>query len=266
MSDDVASKPRPCRLRLAPVVVISLCGACFSHAFAQSRHEAELFERGAFLEAASSAEGGPGADEQAFAARALLAAAVTGGDPPDPQILERALVDAERAMELQPDHAEGRLQAAIALSLKSRSMSSASAVREGIAGRTRRMAEEVLKMDPSNHYAHAFLAVWHVEVRRRGGALGAALLGASLEEGEERYREAMRLQPRDISVAWQYARALTALDPVRYGAPATNALETALAVSPRDHVEAVLQERARELLRAYRAGPRAAQEMALSRL
>lgn len=235
-------------------------------ALGQSRSEADLFGRGVFLEAARSAEGAEGADEQAFAARALLALVVTGEDPPDVGLLERALADAERALELKPDHAEGRLQAAIAWSLKSRTMSAASALREGVASRTRRMAEDVLKLDPRNHYAHAFLAVWHVEVRRRGGALGAALLGASLEEGERRYREAMRLRPGDISVAWQYARALTALDPVRFRDVSIEALETATLSRPVDYVETVLQERAGELLEAYRAGPQSAQAMALSRL
>lgn len=266
MSDCVSDTPRPRGSRLGAVAALVLFGQVFSQAFAQSGHEADLFQQGAFLEAARLAEGGPGADEQAFAARALLAAVVTGEDPPDPELLERALADAERALDLQPDHAEGRLQAAIALSLRSRSMSSASALREGIAGRTRRMAEEVLSRDPGNHYAHAFLAVWHVEVRRRGGALGAALLGASLEEGEKRYREAVRLRPGDIGVVWQYARALTALDPVRFRTAAIEALEAAVVWSPRDYVEAVLQERARDLLKAYRAGPQSAQELALSRL
>jgi hypothetical protein len=233
---------------------------------AQSPHETELYARGAFLEAAASAEARASADDLAFAARALLACVITGEGAPDPALAARALRDAQGALALDPDHAEGALQTAIALSVRGRSLANAAALGEGLAGRTRRLAEQVLERHPDNHYAHAFLAVWNIEVRRRGGAIGAALLGASVEDARRRYEEARRLAPGDVGVHWQYARALSALDPSRYRAEALMALEAALSAPVRDRVEAILQERARELSLAYERTDREAQRLALSRL
>ena len=193
---------------------------------------ADAFARGDYLEAADAAEAAAGADDLAFAARALLAHCMTGADEPDAAIVDRASKDAEAALKIDPGHDEGRLQLAIALSLKSRAMDVLDAWNKGYGEKGRKLAIEVLKSDPGNFYAHGFLAVWNVEVRRRGGSIGAAFMGASLKEGRRHYDEAMRLAPDDVGIHWQYGRALAALDAQRPRDEAAEVLARALSAQP----------------------------------
>jgi tetratricopeptide (TPR) repeat protein len=227
---------------------------------------AERYARGDYLEAAALAEQVAGADDLAFAARALLAYCMTGSAEPDARVVERAVRDAEAALRLDPEHEEGRLQLAIALSLKSRAMDVMTAWSAGFAEKGKRLAEEVLKADPRNVYAHGFLAVWNLEVVRRGGAVGAWMLGASTGSGRSHYDKARALAPDDIGVHWQYARALAALDLKGKTPDVRAALDRALAAAASDHVEQVMQARAQQLSEALAGDGDAAQRMAQAML
>ena len=232
-------------------------------ASAQSSPElAEMYARGNYMAVASQAEAAASADDLAFAARALLAHCMTGTEDPDPAILDRASKDAEAALKIDPAHDEGKLQLAIALSLKSRSMDAMDAWNKGYGEKGRKLATEVLKSNPDNHYAHGFLAVWNIEVRRRGGSFGAAFMGASLKEARRQYEEAIRLAPDNIGIHWTYGRALIALNAKEYSGEASKALSSALAATPRNHVEQVMQERARTLSEKLKDDRKAAQALA----
>jgi tetratricopeptide (TPR) repeat protein len=232
-------------------------------ATAQSSPEfAEMYARGNYLAVASAAEASAGADDLAFAARALLAHCMTGTSDPDPAILDRASKDAEAALKIDPAHEEGQLQLAIALSLKSRAMDAMDAWNMGYGDKGRKLATNVLKADPDNRYAHAFLAVWNLEVRRRGGSLGAAFMGASVKEARRHYEEAARLAPDDIGIHWTYGRALIALSAKDYSNEAKEALSRAIAATANDHVEEVMQERARILAELLKTDRKAAQAQA----
>jgi tetratricopeptide (TPR) repeat protein len=223
---------------------------------------AERYFRGDFIEAAELAEAAAGADDLAFAARSLLAHCMTGMSAPDPRMIARAQKDAEAALRLVPDHEEGRLQLAIALSLKSRDMDAMAAWSAGYGEKGRKLAEEVLKADPANFYAHGFLAVWNLEVERRGGGMGAWMLGASVDSGRRHYEEARALAPDDVGVHWQYARALAALDLKGKAGEVRAALDRAMAAVASDHVERVMQARARLLSDALGGDREAAQRLA----
>src|SRR5882672_309956 len=108
---------------------------------------AERFARGDYMEAAKEAEASADADDLAFAARALLAQCMTGTMEPDAAIVDRASRDAEAALRIDPQHEEGRLQLAIALSLKSRAMDLLDAWNAGYGEQGRKLAMDVLKAD-----------------------------------------------------------------------------------------------------------------------
>jgi tetratricopeptide (TPR) repeat protein len=220
------------------------------------------FARGEYMEAAQQAEASSKADDLAFAARALLAHCMTGASEPDTSIVDRASKDAEAALKLDPDHEEGRLQLAIALSLKSRAMDVLDAWRKGYGEKGKRLAADVLRSDPANFYAHGFLAVWNVEVRRRGGSVGAGIMGASLKAARQHYQRAASLAPDDVGIHWQYGRALAALDATKYGKEAIKALDQAVAAHAGDHVETVMQERAKELIDMLKADRASGQKLA----
>jgi tetratricopeptide (TPR) repeat protein len=220
------------------------------------------FTRGEYMDAAHQAETSAGPDNLAFAARAILAYCITRAGEPDAGLIDRASRNAEGALQLDPANEEGKLQLAIALSLKGRSMDLMDALKAGYGERGRRLALDVLKVDRSNFYAHGFLAVWHLEVRRRGGSLGAAFMGASVTEARRHYQEARRLAPDDVGVHWQYGRALAALNVRQYGNEAVEALDRALSARANDHVEQVMQDRARALAAALKDDRRVAQRQA----
>jgi len=101
----------------------------------------------------------------------------------------------------------------------------------GYGERGKKLAEEVLKSDPRNFYAHGFLAVWNIEVERRGGSMGAWMMGrASITPAS--IEAARQLAPDDVGVHWQYARALAALDLKRFQGEVKSALNVQLRLLP----------------------------------
>jgi|SRR5579871_1888211 len=225
-----------------------------------------LFASGDYLDAARRAEAEAGPDDLAFAARSLLAQCMTSEKEPDVTLVNRAEADARTALQSAPTQEEAKLQLAIALSLKSRTMNLIDAWNAGLGSEGRDLAVQVLAKDPSNYYAHGFLAVWNLEVRRRGGALGGKLLNASVSEGQRQYEEASRLAPEDAGIHWQFARALVALDAKRYSAEASDILRRAIASNAEGHVESVMRARAAKLAEALKGDPRQAQALARSML
>jgi cytochrome c-type biogenesis protein CcmH/NrfG len=140
------------------------------------------------------------------------------------------------------------VQKAIALSLLTRSMSLGEASRSGYGSQAKALAEAALQDDPTNHFALGFLAVWHVEVHRRGGTIGAAVMGASLRAARHDYAAAVRLAPDDAGLRWQWARSLAAYDAKKYRSEIQAELEAAIAIDPATDLDRVMQERAQALL------------------
>lgn len=197
-------------------LLLALMAACLmlaQPAFADRSEEA--FVAGRYLEAAALAEAEGGADNYARAARCLLAEIVVSGALNEGR-LKAAEALARKSVELDPDHTEGRLQLAIALSLLSRDMSVREALDSGNASTARDLAQAVIEDDPANVYAHGFLAVWNVEVVRRGGSLGAAFMNASMSDAFAHYRAAVETGESDAALHWQFARALAAHNAGKY--------------------------------------------------
>ena len=245
-----------CVISAAPMAFADMASA--NDAFRAGRYDAALEE-------ASAA--GPSADAHALKARVTLAKTMCASGEPDPALIREALASADAALALDPRHGEGRLQKAIALSLLTRPMSLGEANRSGYGPQAKALAEGVLADDPANHYALGFLAVWHVEVHRRGGTLGAAMLGASLKTARADYAEAVRLAPDDAGLRWQWARALAAYDAKKYKGEIKAELEAAMAIDPQTDIDRVMQARAEELACILaESGAKAAKARALEML
>ncbi|MEL7109320.1 MAG: hypothetical protein AAGJ68_08435 [Pseudomonadota bacterium] len=206
------------------------------------------FSEGRYSEAASVANQTQTPDNLAFAARSLLAEAISTPDfIPSPVLLDQAQLLAEEALAEAPHHIEARLQLAIALSLKTRPMSMRAIRKSGYGDRAKDLVDSVLVDEPSNTYAHGFLSVWHIEVRRRGGAIGASIMGASVKHARQHYQAAVKLDPDDASVHWQYARALTSLNAKKYREDIDQALAKAALCSSNSALEDVMKSRAAKL-------------------
>lgn len=187
------------------------------------------------------------ADTLAFMARAILADCIVIGINPPNEQLKRAESLAVRALQLDGDHIEARLQLAISLSLQARYMSLSEARKSGYGELSQHLAKEVLEADPDNVWAHGFLSVWNVEVRRVGGMIGARIMGASVDKAEDHFKAAAATDPANLTVKWQYARALAALNTERYQAAILLVLRDIAGREPGDAVERSLHVRAAAL-------------------
>lgn len=233
----------------------------------QEADAVEAYVSGNYPAALARIANAPDADSRAFAARILLAEAISQDGQPPAALLQGALDEANQALARQPGHIEGRLQKAIALSLIIRPMSAGEVRSSGLGGEARDLAEGVLAEDPDNLYAHAFLAVWNVEVVRRGGMIGAMVMGASLDKAREHYRAAAELAPGDAAIHWQWARALAALNARKHRKEIDAALGAALAAPVDSDLERVMQARAALLRQVLETdGVKAAEARALDML
>lgn len=232
--------------------LVALLWICTPVAVAETSARLTAFADGRYHDAVTLAQAEQSADNLAFAARSLLAEAMSAEDQiPSQQLAEDAERFARRALEIEPDHIEGRLQLAIALSLRARPMSNKEARKSGFGSEARRLVESVIEDDPDNFYAHGFMSVWHIEVVRRGGTLGSAVMGASVRKGRSHYERAIALDPDDASTHWQYARALTALNARKYRREIENALESAFVAACETQLETTMKSRATVLRTAF---------------
>jgi hypothetical protein len=199
-----------------------------------------------------------------FAARALMAECISSRDRDQiDALLTRAEAAAHRALALDPDSVEARLQLALALGVRARQTDLAEAFQRGYAPQGRRLIEQALERDPNNAWGHALLGGWHLEVLRRGGRMGALIYHARLADGLAGFDEARRLAPDDPLIALHYAVALLELDPNRFGARAAELLADVAALAPRDAFETYAAAAARRLADTLQnQGPQAASRAA----
>lgn len=238
-----------------------------SPVFAQDVASFIAFDEGRYEEATSLARATATADGYAFAARSLLARGMCGDEQPPAELLDAAEADARAALALDESHLEGRLQLAIVLSLKARPLSTRDARKTGYGPYARDLAKEVLEVDPANAYANGFLAVWNIEVVRRGGGFGARIMGAGVKKGRRYYHAAVATNPDDIALHWQYARALAALNTRKYRGEIEVALDRATSVEPENHLASVMAARAEILKEAMATQDRkAVQALAINML
>ena len=226
-------------------------------AFADDEARLTAFSEGRYVEAVDLATREANADAYAFAARSLLAEAMSVDTPTLPQDkIQAAEAYARSAIEITPNHIEGRLQLAIALSLRARPLSLREVRRTNFGEESKALAMSVLEDDPTNPYAHGFMAVWHIEVRRRGGSIGASILGASVKKGRRHYQAAIAERQHDASIHWQYARALASLNAKKYHGEIEAALAAAMTCATESELESLMQSRAEILSEALASEPR----------
>ncbi|WP_341197850.1 hypothetical protein [Hyphomonas chukchiensis] len=93
----------------------------------------------------------------------------------------------------------------------------------------RALSRSVLADDPANADTHGFLAIWNIEIVRRGGTLGGMMRGAGIDDVRDYYKAAVTHAPGEASEQWQYARSLSALNAKKYRAEFNAALAAAAA-------------------------------------
>ena len=223
-----------------------------------------LYVAGQYLAAADVADDQDAPDDLAFAARALLAACIAGGDRRQTgRLLDRAERLARDALSLDPGAIDARLQLALVYGMRGRRASLAEALARNYAPRGRRLIEEARALAPEDARAYALLGAWHLEVLRRGGRAGAFAYGARFADGQAAFERAVALAPADPMIPLHYAVALIELDDPVHVARAAELLAQAATLPARDAFEEHAHQVADSLAQALaQQGPGAASALA----
>lgn len=235
--------------------IVALLLLCSPLATAQQPEVVSAYVAGDYARAVELAEASYTAGDLALAARSVLAEAISTDEKnPDPEALIEAEVLARAALAQDEANLEAKIQLAISLSLRARPMSLGAARRSGYGDVSKALAEDVLEVEPGHHLAHGFLAVWNAEVVRRGGRIGARIMGASVKRGRRHYAAANEADADNASIHWQWARALASINARKYRNEISVSLSLALAAEVDDALEGVMQERAGRLNHLMNAG------------
>lgn len=214
-----------------------------------------LYAAGDYEGAVGAAKAAGGADNLAFAARALNAEAYFAEDRKEARRTAGRAVDAaQEALEDDPGKIEAHLQAAIGYALRGANMGSARVFLTNLPARARRHIDAALALDPDNAWALSTSAAWRLEVYRRGGG---SIYGANPDEGYREFIKARALAPDNMTIAYECALRLLASGRESWRKPALDCLKAARGGAPHTDFERRIKARADELAQAYKDGPKA---------
>ena len=149
----------------------------------------------------------------------------------------------------QPDTASAFYWHAYALGRYAQEISVIHALAEGIGGKVKASLETTLALAPRHADAHIALGVYHAEIIDKTGALiGRLSYGASRDDALSHFERALELNPDSAIARVEYARALLMLDGRGKVEEATALRRVAAGAAPRDAMERLDIERARQEL------------------
>lgn len=208
------------------------------------------FHRGDFQQAfeAGSALGPVGAS---VACKALAIHASYLVDDEDEQLkrYEQAGKLAEAAIAALPGEANSHYRYAHAMGRYSQGISIAKALKLGLATKVRKALEKALEIAPRHAEAHTALGLYHAEIIDKVGALvGGLTYGAKAAEAEKHIATALKLTPDSPIAHVEHANLLLLLHGDKKEDAAAAAFEKAGKLKPRDAMEALDAEFARDQL------------------
>ena len=208
------------------------------------------FHRGDFQQAfeAGSALGPVGAS---VACKALAIHASYLVDDEDEQLkrYEQAGKLAEAAIAALPGEANSHYRFAHAMGRYSQGISIAKALKLGLATKVRKALEKALEIAPKHAEAHTALGLYHAEIIDKVGALvGGLTYGAKAAEAEKHIATALKLTPDSPIAHVEHANLLLLLHGDKKEDAAAAAFEKAGKLKPRDAMEALDAEFARDQL------------------
>ena len=160
---------------------------------------------------------------------------------------ERAAAIADGARSALPDEANSHYRHAFALGRYSQQINIAKALKLGLAGKVRDSLDTTLKLEPKHAEAHTALALYHGEIIGKIGALiGGMTYGAKASEAEKHIQSALKLTPDSPIAHLEHGNLLLLLHGDRKEDQAAAAYEKASKLKPRDAMERLDAELARE--------------------
>ena len=154
---------------------------------------------------------------------------------------------ADTAKQALPLEANSHYRHAFALGRYSQRINIAKALKMGLAGKVRDSLDQALALDSKHAEAHTALALYHAEIIGKIGALiGGMTYGAKAAEANKHIQVALKLTPDSPIVHVEQANILLLLHGDREEDTAAAAYEKASKLKPRDAMEKLDSEFARE--------------------
>ncbi|MDA5194610.1 tetratricopeptide repeat protein [Govanella unica] len=224
------------------------------------------FVAGRFEEAITIGRGLGTADGDSLLARAALveAAYLAPANQREPYLAE-AEAAARQALVRDPDHVEAMLHLVIALGYRARIMGKMAAHRAGLGQEAKILLDRARALKPDDPWVWAVRGGWNGEIAATGGMFGKLLYGATAEEADADFAQAMRLDPADPVLPVEYAKMLLRLNTKAYGPRAQDLLIAESLSPPRTAFEHILADQGADLLRALQSGDRETLRLALKR-
>lgn len=209
-----------------------------------------LFHQGKFAEAVAAglAAGGAGITA-ANKAQAIHANGVEPREEARIALFEEVMKRAEAQARAEPRNANAHYLYAYAAGRYSQRISVAKALAQGFGGRIRTALDATLKLQPKHAEAHVALGAWHAEIIDKVGTLvGGLTYGAKKDAAEEHFRKALELAPDSPIACIEMANGLVMIHGRSRVDEAGRLYARAAAMKPRDAMEALDVEVARDEL------------------
>ena len=211
-----------------------------------------LIDAGDYSQAQAEAENLNSAQGYALAAESLSTQILLGEVDKLNRRSKEARSLSEKALALNPDLYDAKLQYALTDGFVTRTSGNITAWRKKLPMKTYEKIQSFRSDYPDDPLGLALEGAWHMGVVRKAGENnGGKWFGASLTEGLRLYELARKTNPSDILVTTNYAMSLLVLNPEEYGARVKPALESVRLMSPRTDLERKIQKRADEVIVIY---------------
>jgi hypothetical protein len=156
----------------------------------------------------------------------------------------------ERQQAQEPDNPAGFYWHAYALGRYAQEISVLQALAQGIGGKVRASLDTTLALAPRHADALVAMGVYYAEIIDKTGALiGRLTYGANRADAIGYFKKGLALNPESIIARLEYARALVMLDGDAARDEVDGLRRAAAEASPRDAMERLDLERARQELR-----------------
>lgn len=200
-----------------------------------------LFDAGDYAAARVAAEDIGTADAYILASETVTATIILGHFKKPNAAAKEALSLAEKALALNPDDVDVRLQHALTYGLVAQSTGDLKAWRKKLPVHLRNYIEGLRRDAPDDARGHALLGAWNLEIVNKIGERNAyKWYKANIEEGIASYETALKLANDDIIIKSNYGAAMILLDDME---SAKKLLSAVMDVPPTNAAEIGFQKR-----------------------
>ena len=215
-------------------------------------HALAAYSEGRFSEASEIAKTLGNSSGYALAAKSMVIhARYIAADPEKKQLLEEAIELARKAIESDPENADGYLWLSRSLGRHSRHISKAQATKENYAKQTREAIENALRIDPQMSAAHVSMGRWHTGIIDRVGRLmGRTLFGARKKDARQHFDQAYALNQQSKANNLSLAIGLIELDQDKYSDRIHKLLKQAAELPIKNAYEKIIHDRIIEKMTA----------------